>query len=231
MLRRGVPWIAGLAGVGLNFTGVIISALTYQGRLGEPYSPLNHFISELGEVSVASMAMAFNVGIFLGGLCLTIFLVGLGLRIGGWLGVLFALVGTACGLSGALVGVFPLDNLAPHFTWAMRFFNFGLLASSFFSLLALFRRGGLPRWLALPGLLSVLAFAAFLYLPSSGDTAGSMAGADSLMATISALSQPRPPVWQLAVLEWAALGSVMIWALIVAAAMLWENRASTASGR
>ena len=135
--RRGVVWIAGIVGVSLDLLGSLISAVTYRGRLGEPYSPLNHFVSELGELHVAPMAVAFNAGLLLGGLCLTVFLIGLGRRIGGWTGALFAVGGAACGISGALVGVFPMNNLAPHITWAMRFFNLGLLMMAIFSVLAL----------------------------------------------------------------------------------------------
>jgi len=224
--RRGAAWIIGLLGVGITAFGSLISALAYRGRLGETYNPLNHFVSELGEVGVSPLAAVFNFGIFAGGLCLVVFLLGLGRRIGGWYGLLFTLVGAACGLSGALVGIFPMNNLAPHIVWAMRFFNLGLLTSAIFSLLALLKRGGLSRWLALPGAFSALAFAAFLYVPTSRPGSDITAGVNPLAAVTGALSKPRPAVWSLAVLEWLALGSVMIWALVVAAAMLWEHRAA-----
>jgi hypothetical membrane protein len=218
-----VVWIAGLAGVGLDCLGMLISAAAYHGRMGEPYNPFNHFVSELGELNVAPMAVAFNAGLLIGGLCMAIFLIGLGRRIGGWAGALFAVGGAACGISGALVGLYPMNYLGAHITWAMRFFNLGLLMMAVFSVLALAKIGGLSRWLAMPGGLSALAFAMFLYLPKMQP--GSSTSPDvNPLAMINALSQSRPAVWTMAILEWAAVLSVLAWALWVALAMLRESR-------
>jgi len=40
----------------------------YRGYAGEGYSPLTHFISELGEIAASRLAWAFNLGIVLGGI-------------------------------------------------------------------------------------------------------------------------------------------------------------------
>ena len=62
-------WAAG-AGV-LAFLAIAIGsvwgAVGYVGTTGEPYSPLNHWISELGQVSVAAHAAFFNLMLVLGG--------------------------------------------------------------------------------------------------------------------------------------------------------------------
>ena len=44
------------AGVLFAVIGALIPALVYRGKQGQPYSPLNHFISELGEVGVSKRA-------------------------------------------------------------------------------------------------------------------------------------------------------------------------------
>lgn len=213
--QRGLGWQFGLVGVGLISLGMLAAGLAYRGKLGEPYSPLNHFVSELGEVGVSELAWAFNIGLFLGGLCLVFFLLNLGKLIGGWLGALFGVAGLACGVSGALVGVFPMNNLPPHIFWAMNFFNLGLGLMVLFSLIVIFGRHSLPRWLAAPGLLGVLAFAAFLYMPMPAtDEVDSLAAAHSMMTTT------RPAIWQMAVFEWAAVGSVLIWSTLVAVVLL-----------
>jgi len=212
--HRGLLWKSGAAGSGLIGLGMLAAALLYRGRLGEPYSPLNHFVSELGELNVSPLAWAFNGGLLLGGLGLVVFLVGLGRQIGGWMGALFGLLGFACGISGTLVGVFPMNNLSPHIFWAMNFFNLGLACMVFFSLLALTGHSQLSRWLALPGGLAAAAFAAFLYLPAPGSQAGQ--DVDPLAAVSSMLNSPRPSIWPLALFEWLAVLAVLGWALTVA---------------
>lgn len=57
----------GLGSVGVILLGMVVAALPYRGYAGEGYSPLNHFISELGEIAASRLAWAFNLGIVLGG--------------------------------------------------------------------------------------------------------------------------------------------------------------------
>lgn len=58
-LRRG-NFYFGLAGAALVAACSLAAALAYAGPDGEPYSLLNHFISELGEVGVSPLAWLFN---------------------------------------------------------------------------------------------------------------------------------------------------------------------------
>ena len=44
------------------------------GTQHEPFSPLNHWISELGEVGVSRLAAVFNVGLVVGGICYALFM-------------------------------------------------------------------------------------------------------------------------------------------------------------
>ncbi len=53
----------GIGGVSIILLGALISALAYEGRNGQAYRFLNHFVSELGEVGVARLAWAFNGGL------------------------------------------------------------------------------------------------------------------------------------------------------------------------
>jgi hypothetical protein len=46
---------AGLLGVAVIAIAAFAAALTYSGHDGEPYSPLNHTVSELGERDVSSL--------------------------------------------------------------------------------------------------------------------------------------------------------------------------------
>lgn len=204
--------VAGIVGTTLLAFGSLITALAYSGRKGEPYSLLNHFISELGEAGVSELAWLFNGALFAGGLCLTIFLIGLALYLRPlWFSVLFGVVGVITGVSGALVGIFPMNNLVPHARVAMLFFDMGLVATLLFSLYVAFsRQRKFPRWMLIPGLLATAFFVAFVFYPQP---AGS--GSLDIMEATRRLMESRPAVWPLAILEWGVLLSILVWALVV----------------
>ena len=130
--------MAGLIGAGLIILSSVISAFLYVGKYGEQYSFLNHFISELGEAGVSKGATVFNAGLFLGGLFLTFFMTGVATYLGGWFGILFGVVSVVTGLSGALVGIFPMNNLTQHMRVALTFFYSGMVTTILFSVYVLF---------------------------------------------------------------------------------------------
>ena len=98
---------SGSSGVALILLGAIASGLSYQGRTGEPYSLLNHFVSELGDTRYAARAWAFNAGLLLGGLLLTVFMLGVTARVRGSFRYLFGLAALITGVAGTLVGLLP----------------------------------------------------------------------------------------------------------------------------
>lgn len=202
---------SGLLGVGVIVAGQLIAALAYRGRLGEAYSPFNHFVSELGERGVSQAAWAFNGGLLLGGPLLCVFMLALARRMRLLPGLAFGALGLACGLSGTLVGATPMDDLLPHIAWARRFFNTGFAAMLFFTLVALVGRWGIARRLAAPGLIATAAFAAFLAIPQP---LGELGG-DILASVGARLAAPRPLLWMPAVFEWLAVLAVLGWVLAV----------------
>lgn len=209
---------AGLAGAGLIVLGQLAAALQFRGRLGQAYDPLNHFVSELGEVGISAGAWAFNGGLLMGGVILIVFMLGLGRRIGGVPGFIFGAAGLACGVCGTAVGAAPMNDLLIHIFWARNFFNSGFAAMGIFTFIALIGRWGLPRRLALPGLVATAAFGAFLAIPMPLGNAGG----DILAAVTAMLNAPRPAVWMPAVFEWLAVLSVLGW--VVAVALLLPRR-------
>lgn len=230
-LRQRLPTVsalAGLTGTAVLALGSLITALAYSGRKGEPYSLLNHFVSELGEVGVSELAWLFNGTLFVGGLCLTVFLLGLAAYMrAGWFSILFGLVGLVTGVSGALVGIFPMNNLVPHARVAMMFFNMGLVATLLFSLYVLFsRQRRFPKWMLAPGLLATAFFVAFLFYPQPA-TSGSI---DIGEATRQLMAN-RPAVWPMAILEWGVLISILVWALVVSLYLRAEHRAQPSERR
>lgn len=209
---RRLAWI-GLASVGVLALGMVATAMAYRGAAGEAYSPLNHFISELGEIAVSRLAWAFNLGVVLGGSGLGLFVLVLAQRLGSRSRVALSLAGLAAGVFGAMVGIFPMDYHATHRVASALFFLSGWLVPAIFSVWLLTApRPGFSRWLLVPGAAVVGVFLAFIaiyatYRPANPD--GPIVG--------------RPAVfWSVPFFEWASLVSIMVWLVCVSVVLLRE---------
>jgi hypothetical membrane protein len=198
-----------MAGTSLSIAAILITAIRYRGKVGERYSPLNHFISELGEVGVSPAAWVFNIGLILSGLAITPFILSLGSSLDSLLGW----IGTGCGVVAALgvtaVGIFPMNHLKSHSYAAMAFFRAGLLMVCFFGLAILFQpaeRVVVPRLANLFSLLAAAAFASFLFMPviHKPETPTS----DMLDPNVV---PERPRFWSLAFLEWLVFFTTILW--------------------
>ena len=55
--------LLGWIGVAMFAIGSIVAALAYDGTAGEPYSPLNHYVSELGARQTGGLGVLFNAGL------------------------------------------------------------------------------------------------------------------------------------------------------------------------
>jgi len=198
---------AGLLGAGIILTAASVTAIAYRGSKGEAYCPLNHFISELGQRGVSELAPVFNTGLIAGGICIALFMLGLGLdlkKISVWAA---SGVGMAAGIACSLVGVFPMNEMTVHVRVALAFFRGGLIAVLMFTLIILFdRRRKISRWMAIPGLVTVLAFSTFLYLP---DILEPGSGANLAVPDV------RPAFWLNPFLEWLVFFTVLAWILSV----------------
>ena len=132
MKFQNLTYKLGFIGPLIITIGSLLTAFAYTGKLGEPYSFLNHFISELGEVGVSEWALVFNVSLFVGGLCITGFMLGAARLFNNLYGVIFGFLGLVTGISGSLVGAFPMNNLDAHIVVAMWFFRAALVSSAMF---------------------------------------------------------------------------------------------------
>ena len=208
MLRRSYYRKFGLAAAGVIALGSLAAAAVYRGTAGERFSPLNHAVSELGQVGVSAWALAFNAGLVLGGALLMVYLLGAGAHQGPPVGYLAGAAGAVAAVFCALVGVFPMNQISAH-TWAAGwFFRCGLLAMGLFSLaVALDRRRRVPRWFALPGLLAALAVVAFLAMPHAGQSSQEVA---------EVLSRGRPTLWWPALAEWLVVAGGLGWVVLAA---------------
>ena len=201
-------WIGALAIVGVSIAG----GLAYSGRQGEAYSPLTHFISELGEPGVSALAPLFDAGLVVGGACLAVFMIGLAAFVPGFYRYGTALFGAVAGVAGALVGVFPMDHRDVHGLVALTFFQTAWIAVGLFTLYVLVHGPArFPRWLAIPGAATVVAFVSFL-LDVRIETAAGGAAFESLAV--------RPDPWAMPTLEWATLVTIVVWVTLTAT-RLW----------
>lgn len=202
---------AGLVGAGVIAIGSIATAVVYRGADGEPYSPLNHFVSELGELANSELAGAFNLSLIGGGVSFAVFMGGLAASRPGLLRLVAGGVGVVAGLGGAMVGVIPMDYGAPHVLAASTFFNFGWIAVALASVDFVLRRDPrFPRGLALVGAVTVIAFIAFLREVGANTSAGGQLIAPEV----------RPDFWPFPALEWLTIVGIVGWVLLVSVSWL-----------
>jgi hypothetical protein len=216
-----VAWLA----VGLPVLGgawclvfivtTLFAALVYRGGRGERYSPLNHFISELGETGVSSGARVFNSGLVGGGILMIPYLVFLGLLIPDVWARLAMITGLWAAVSCSLVGIFPMNNLSPHIRVAMSFFRSGLVTVILFTLaLWLQPVERVPRLLAVGGLAAAAAYSAFLIFVALKLTLTGERMEERHFLTPEVLAQ-RPKFWTVSAMEWMIYMLTLIWLLAI----------------
>ncbi len=140
-LERAAP-VAGLIGPAAIGACSVAAAIAYRGRDDELYFPLNHFVSELGELDVSALAVLFNSGLIVGGLCFATFMVGFGRMRGGLGGTAYGVLGALAGIAGAAVGVFPMNAIRAHTIAASAFFDLAWIAVALASVDLLVRPDG-----------------------------------------------------------------------------------------
>ena len=211
---------AGIVGASVIALGSVVTAAVYRAADGQPYSPLQQFVSELGELRQSQLAGVFNLSLIVGGVCFALFMSGLAASRPGRLRLLAGAVGVAAGVGGAFVGVFPMDRLAQHSLAAMTFFNLGWIAVGLASLdFVVHRDPRFPRGLAVVGLATVVAFLAFLRELGANTTASGRLATPTI----------RPEVWALPTLEWLTIVGMVGWVLLVGAT--WLRAGSGAAAR
>lgn len=214
-LQKIGAWSGVISALGMLLVYFIVG-LAYRGRLGEPFSMANHFVSELGEVGVSELAWLFNAALVIGGIGILFSFIALALHLQGWFRYLVLVLGFITGVSGTLVGIFPMNQLETHIAVALSFFNTGWMVTSAFSLYVLFaKQSRFPKWLAIPGIIAAVAFIAF-----SNYNDSFMDGTRSLEEILGAA---RPEFWGLAALEWVVVLAVLIWVALVSGVMLAQD--------
>lgn len=183
----------------------------FTGMYDEPYSMLNHFISELGDRRFSEFAPVFNYGLIVSSALLTLFGLGFASLFSGWRRLVVAGLGLVTGISCLLVGAIPEDNLRPHLLVAMIFFHSALALVFFNTAVTMFsKQPVLPKWTMAIGFVTAAIFAAFVLSPN-----------EVLRAWIAnPKTFVRPDVWIQPILEWGCFYSILLWLLVVAWLML-----------
>jgi hypothetical membrane protein len=218
--RARVAQVAAIVGVVALLAGSLVTALLYTGTAGERYSPLNHWVSELGQTSVSQAALLFNACLVVGGLCFALFIAILATVMPGRLRYAWGAIGVIGGVCGALVGVFPMDELAVHSVVALGFFVLGWLSVALASVdIARRADARFPRWLAAIGAVVTVCFVAFMAVLFTDPIAGT---------DILAAPDARPDVWIAPILEWSVVIGVLVWTLATALTWLAADRTRVA---
>ncbi len=210
MLFRKLTCLTGLVGVSIIGLGILISALGFTGAYGESFSPLNHNISELGEVKISGLAWVFNNSLIVGGLSLILFMLGLSLSLRHWPVYLISLTGMAAICGMILIGLTPMkagETSGLHIHAARLFFYGGMSATLIYSLyVGLDRRSEFPKWTAIVSLLSMASFWAFIYLPAILEPGFQVE--DYLIRMRGA---GRPDLFLPSLLEWLVMFCSLLW--------------------
>ncbi len=210
---------SGLIGPLVIALGSLITALGYTGVEGQAYHPLNHFVSELGEMGVSNLAPIFNYSLILGGIFNAFFMIYLAWRIEGWTRYPLAILGLSASICGVFVGVFPMNQLDQHILFALAFFNLGLLVSLIYSFIFLFSKNlPFPRWLSIPGFITTAGFFIFNNFPSQFEE-----GVD-FQEGMGGLLSNRPDFIPLALMEWVVIIGILIWFLLLGIYMVHMMR-------
>jgi hypothetical membrane protein len=206
----------GIIGCAIIAITCIVTAIGFTGLTDEPYSMLNHFISELGMTNESQLAWVFNIGLLVGAPILGIFILGTRVVIPSRVGGIGRVVGIVTAVGGTLVGVFPANlggeaGLMGHIISAMIFFVGGCVTVGIFSLAIVFQKERrASKWLSAVGAGVVLSFVIFL-IAGGGST--SLINIAELMTM---MSQPREDFMLLAFLEWLPLLGILAWMFLTA---------------
>ena len=195
--------------------GIVVAWAGYAGTTGEPYSPFNHWISELGQPGVSARAPVFNVALVVGGTGFVVFMVGLAMASPSRLRWVIGPVGAISGIGGAFVGIFPMNHPTEHLVAASTFFDLGWIAVGLASITFVrLPDPRFPRWLAVIGAANVVAFVAFLVSLRVDEYSRQRMAATGPVAD-------RPDAWIAPILEWAVLVGIMAWTLM--AGLAWRR--------
>jgi len=206
MELAGFSWF-GLAGSLVMLVGVLASILGFSGMKKEPYSLLNHFISELGDPRFAKHKTMFAITMITSGILMIPFTIGFALHVGSIMTGLLIGIGIFCSISCALVGLFPENKIKAHFIVAGCFFvGMAVLILMFCISIVIQPTPVFPLWILVPSCGSLAVTMSFLI-----DTVKLEKWELDRTAVPWDWENGRPRFWRNPFLEWCAYFALMAW--------------------
>ncbi len=199
----GFP-ILGLAGIIATTLGCMIPAIVFRGRQGQRYSPLNHFISELGEKGVSRLAAVFNSSLVIGGILNALFMIQFSRFINTRAAYISIAFGVFSSLAVSAVGLFPMNSMFGHMIAASCFFYGGMMTMIMFAVTGL--TDPLDR---IPPALIILAFIVTMIFLIFIVVLNISVRKSGIFDTTAITS--RPSVWIHPILEWSVMLGIDIW--------------------
>lgn len=210
---------SGIAGCAVIAFGLIASASHYTRSM--PYSPQNHFISELGLATASEYSFVFNSCLGIGGLLLMMFTNGLGIFLRAHpLAWYASYIGMGATLSFSAIGYFTADSWAAHRMAAMVFFSGAMISIVLFSYcMWQNERRNMHHFISLQGFIIAILFLLALIWPKA--------------LLNQSVNDPanfvRPELWGLTVLEWMYCFMIGSWILTVSGDMIYLLRKKEAA--
>ena len=216
---RNINWVyitpaSGIAGCLVIVFGLVASASHYTRAM--PYSPKNHFISELGLATASQYSFVFNICLGIGGLLLMLFTNGLGIYLRqvrlAWYA---SYIGMAATLSFSAIGYYTADSWTAHRNAAMVFFSGVMVSIVLFSYCVWQNKSrSMHHFITVQGFLIALIYVVVLAWPK-----------DKLIQSVEDPANfIRPELWGLTVLEWLYCGMIGSWILAVSVDMIYVIR-------
>jgi hypothetical membrane protein len=202
---------------------LIIPQLFFTGFNGEQYSPLNHFVSELGWIGFSELANLFNICLFIGGILFIPFIFYLNTQISHNLWRIGSMFGFLSAIGCCLVGIFPMNSevLFEHALFAAIFFIGSATMMVMLSIsMVRAKKSNFPKFFALSGL--IIAFLNILLVViDSTEPIFNMIEfnvEDYLGISI------RPDFWLIAFIEWLIVLSILVCLNGIAIFCIWKNK-------
>ncbi|MBN2153558.1 MAG: DUF998 domain-containing protein [Candidatus Lokiarchaeota archaeon] len=202
----------GVAASAAMVAGVALSTVKFTGMRQEPYSILNHFISELGDPRFAPRKTLFATTLVTSGALMLPFAIGIGLAIGTLLSGIVAWIGIFCAITCCMIGFVPEHKEKAHLAVASCFFLGIAVLMTFFTIAISIQPVAMyPAWVIWATVAVLAVVASFIVdtvlLPKS-----------ELARTTRPWDWPngRPKFWRNPFLEWCSFFAMITWISLIA---------------